>query len=70
MRSEPYQGNYRPPVTLRERKVEFTCDECGRPGYGPPNALVHPGKCRRAHVKKTAARNAAKGKKRREAAAT
>ena len=69
MRSEPYRGAYRPPVTLRDRKVESLCQECGRPGWGPPNALVHPGKCRRERVKKAAARNAAKDKKKREASA-
>ena len=69
MRSEPYLGNYRPPVTLRDRKVEFVCQECGRPGWGPPNARTHPGKCRRERVRKTAAKNAARDKKKREASA-
>lgn len=62
MNSDPYRGAYRPPVTLRDRKVEFLCEECKRPGWGPPNARTHSGKCRREHVRKTAAKNAAKKK--------
>ena len=69
MTNEPRYDLRRPPVMLMNRIVEFTCVECGRMGYGPPNARVHPGACFVAHKKKIAARTIARSKRLRQMAA-
>ncbi len=46
----------RPPVLIANRTEQFTCAVCGKPGWGAPNAKVHPGACRRRHTLQLIAR--------------
>jgi hypothetical protein len=64
--NEPMYSLSKPPILLASRKVSFVCEECKKPGWGPPNTKVHSGKCRVAHTKKIAARTMERAKRRKE----
>lgn len=34
-------------MIIHNKTASFTCKVCGQPGQGAPNAIVHPGECRR-----------------------
>jgi hypothetical protein len=54
----------KPPILLVQRRVEYVCSVCKKPGMGPPNARVHPGRCRDAYTIKRAAERMLKAKTR------
>ena len=64
--NEPTYSLDRPPILLMDRRESFTCEECGRPGFGPKGMRVHPGRCREARDKKIAVRSARRTKARRQ----
>ncbi len=50
----PHEREYdlsKPPIILVQRKEAFVCGICKKPGVGPPNTLVHPGRCRDAYTR-------------------
>lgn len=62
--NDPQYDIRKPPILLITKQEEFTCGICSRPGWGPPNSVVHPGRCRDEHSRRIAKRAAAKRKAR------
>jgi hypothetical protein len=63
--NEPYYTIYKPPLILVNPQKRFVCAVCGRPGKGPANARVHPGRCREEHNRRIAKKNAANSREKR-----
>jgi len=55
----------KPPIVLATRIERFVCLICKKPGKGPPNSLVHSGRCRDEHSRAIARRSAGRRKQRR-----
>lgn len=63
----PYTIEKRP-IVFQERKEPFVCKVCGRRGKGPPNAVVHPGRCRAEWTRRNSLKATERERQRREAA--